>query len=98
MKRIFIGVTLVAGAIVSGCSHGRTLIVQRADLLEKPYPLAYPGVGANRVLARLVDTNVCVLDDSYGKDFHVYRVRTATGQTGFVVQTSTVTETDSPCD
>jgi hypothetical protein len=81
----------------AGCSRGRTLIVEKAELVEKPYPAAYPGVGPNRTLAQLVDTKVCVLDDSYGKDFHVFHVRTSTGQQGYIIDLPGVKDSTEPC-
>lgn len=87
----------ILGALATGCADRRALIIESADLLEKPYPVAYPGIGPNPVLAHLRDTRVCILDDSYGKDFHVFRVRTTTGQVGYIIHTSGVKETDEPC-
>ena len=82
-----------------GCGHGRTLLVESAQLLEKPYPLGYPSSNPqpNRLLANLVDTRVCFYSDTYGKDFHVYRVRTADGKKGYILDDRGVRETDEPC-
>jgi hypothetical protein len=68
-------------------------------LLEEPYPLNYPSSAPkpNRKLADLVDTTVCVLDDTYGKDFHVFRVRTSNGQKGYVLDGYGVKQTQDPC-
>lgn len=82
-----------------GCGQGRTLLVDSAELLESPYPLGYPSSNPqpNRLLANLVDTKVCIYSDSYGKDFHVYRVRTGDGRKGYILDDPGVRETKEPC-
>jgi hypothetical protein len=83
----------------AGCGHGRTLVVDNAELLENPYPLDYPSTAPlpNRRLAELTHTKVCVLDDTYGKDFHVFRVRTSAGQQGYILDDPGVRVTREPC-
>jgi hypothetical protein len=82
-----------------GCGQSRVLLVEKAQLLEKPYPLGYPSSAPlpNRVLADLEDERVCVLQDTYGKDFHVYRVRTGDGRKGYVMDSPSVREANEAC-
>lgn len=82
-----------------GCGQDRVLVVEAAQLLERPYPLGYPSTGPlpNRVLADLTGTKVCVLHDSYGKGFHVYRVRTGEGEVGYILDSPGVRESKEPC-
>ncbi len=96
LKTVLLCVTFVAAA---GCRQGRTLIVKQAELLEKPYPLNYPSNAPkpNRKLADLVDTRVCVLDDTYSKEFHIFKVRTGDGQEGYILDDPGVKETQAPC-
>ncbi len=94
------GATLLAGLLFTfGCDQERTLQVQKAQLLEKPYPLGYPSAAPwpNRAVENLVDTRVCVLGESYGKDFHVFRVRTSSGSEGYILDTPSVNELAESC-
>lgn len=69
-------------------------IQQKTELLEQPYPLGYPSTSPmpNSVLRVLEPQKVTVLSDSFEKDFHVYRVRDASGVEGWVIGKSGITE------
>jgi hypothetical protein len=89
MKARLAPILAIAAMVASGCTKQteRVFIEGELALLEAPYPLDWPR-GApkpNRLIRRLHDENVEVLDTFADKDFLVSKIRTSDGVEGYVV-------------
>jgi hypothetical protein len=67
--------------------HWTLDLERQTNLLERPYPMNYPSSAPipNKIISRLSPQRLAILSDSYVKDFHVYRVRDASGEEGYVI-------------
>lgn len=80
----------VAG-LFFGCAQDNVLMIEGAsELLEAPYPMNYPSSSPkpNRVLRVVKDQEVYILQEQSEKDYLVYKVRTNSGEEGFIVARS----------
>lgn len=91
--------TCLAVFTLTACQEpSRSLeIVAAAELLQQPYPMNYPSTAPqpNAVIETLQPQTLEIISDSYGKDYHVFKVKSRAGNTGYVIDDQSVEEVHS---
>ncbi|MCC8364083.1 hypothetical protein LK996_13475 [Lysobacter sp. A6] len=86
-------IAVLASVVTLGCARERERVFIEGELalLEEPYPMGYPSSRPmpNRLIRKLHDEEVEVLDTFTDKEFLVSEVRTREGVEGYVVCCST---------
>ncbi len=81
------GITLMFLLLSCTREHRVLAIEQQTELLQQPYPLNYPSTAPmpNSIIRVLPPQSLTILSDSYGKDYHVYRVLDSQGNSGYII-------------